>query len=541
MYEQTIHGKMRVGTILITINDGQIDINKYTNLSLEELTEVNNASSFDAFDFPLFEYEDTHMSVAEQSIMQPSIDLPSFSNTQTEMENDKNLQADQPASQVPLDMIHTINIEPNETDGCSDFAYLVDNFDADEVMHFDAFQDAGLMEDMNAYENEFVPINHPVCRAGVQVNRKGEIILQNNDEEAMKTLRIREMDPSYEKVPNKNNNLHLISKENKLKVGPVFAFDIYRNGTWLKACDFHLATEVIKTFVPRFQKDEIEVIYYDGNSSNCHLHNLVAKVKRNDRLNASPMNVVLSNDWKQCKSWNGELLPNFFSSLDGSIIHVSEESIIPKKIGAQSTCYNVNMHGMRFDARKVVWRSFTNEEPEYSESHYRVHIVDKTKQHHLSINNLIISLESSTFDQWTKENEAWPWKRSSKGNVPKHLRVKTKKRIVKKQAVKTNTDTAKKRVPQQPKSQHTKRSKVNKTSETQTPTPTRSVAPSKPSPRKQRATAQQFLAKKKVKLMSETKFKQLQMQIKMNLTTTKKDRELYKEQRVLRDLKKFLG
>ena len=66
----------------------------------------------------------------------------------------------------------------------------------------------------------------------------------------------------------------------------------------------------------------------------------------------------------------------------------------------------------------------THEEPEYSESHL-------TKQHQLSFNNLIVSLESSTFDQWTKENEAWPWKSSSKGNVPKHVRVKTKKRIVK--------------------------------------------------------------------------------------------------------------
>ena len=71
------------------------------------------------------------------------------------------------------------------------------------------------------------------------MNRNGEVILRNDDDEAAKTLRIRFMDPTYVKVPNSNNNLYLISKENRGKVGPIVAFDIYRDGTWLKACDLH--------------------------------------------------------------------------------------------------------------------------------------------------------------------------------------------------------------------------------------------------------------------------------------------------------------
>ena len=116
------------------------------------------------------------------------------------------------------------------------------SFVNEDCLDFNQLQEEGLIEVADNYDSEFVPINHPVSLAGVRVNRKGEITLQNDDPHKMNTLRIREMDRSYEKLPNKNNNLHLISKENKMKTGPIYAFDIYRNGTWLKACDFHLST-----------------------------------------------------------------------------------------------------------------------------------------------------------------------------------------------------------------------------------------------------------------------------------------------------------
>ena len=72
------------------------------------------------------------------------------------------------------------------------------------------------------------------------------------------------MDVNFVKKANRNNNMFLISKENKNKSGPIIAFDVYRNGTWLKACDLHLPTEILKTFAPQFQKHEIDVIHLDG-------------------------------------------------------------------------------------------------------------------------------------------------------------------------------------------------------------------------------------------------------------------------------------
>ena len=142
------------------------------------------------------------------------------------------------------------------------------------------------------------------------------------------------------------------------------------------------------------------------------------------------------------KLWNGDFLPNYFISLDGKIFNMKGDSVLPCKIGPASTCYMVSMHAMKFDARKVVWRSFTEQEPAYSQAHFKVHILDNTRTDLLAFNNLVMTMESSTFHQWSNENETWPWKRSSKGNVPKPLRVKTmkQKRTTTKQAKNNTTD-----------------------------------------------------------------------------------------------------
>ena len=49
------------------------------------------------------------------------------------------------------------------------------------------------------------------------------------------------------------------------------------------------------------------------------------------------------------------------------------------------------------------------------------------------------------------------------------------------------------------------------------------------------------IMKKKVRLMSEKKFEALRFKMRLNITITKKERDTYKEQCVLRKLKRFLG
>ena len=240
--------------------------------------------------------------------------------------------------------------------------------------------------------------------------------------------------------------------------------------------------------------------------------------------------MVLSNEWTESKLWNGDILPNFFTSINGSIIHVNGETITPRSIGSAANCYTTNMHGMKFDARKVVWRAFTKEEPEYSESHYKVHILNKA--HSLSFDNLSITIESSTFDQWTKEDETWPWKRSSKGNVPMHLRVRGEKKAARKQKVAKAV-----RKPKVTRKHESIKTKGPETKLTRTRAPRSNVTKTSTSSVKKQAAP----IKKRVKLMSQAKFDELTLKVRMNLTSTKKDREAYEEQRVLRKLKKFLG
>ena len=103
-----------------------------------------------------------------------------------------------------------------------------------------------------------MPINHPVSLAGVRVNRNGEIILQNDDE-AANTLRLRFVDRTNMNPDKRDKHLFLVSKENKEKLGPIVAFEVYRNNAWLKACDLHLPTEIVTTFLPQFQKIAIDV------------------------------------------------------------------------------------------------------------------------------------------------------------------------------------------------------------------------------------------------------------------------------------------
>ena len=295
----------------------------------------------------------------------------------------------------------------------------------------------------------------------------------------------------------------------------------------MKACDLHLPTEIVKTFREPFRMHEIEVIHFDGDCSNCHLDNLVGKIKANKTMVSSPMNVVPpSHKWTQNKMWNGQLMPNYFCSLDGDIALINDSTILPRKIGSWQNCYLVNMHGMRFDARKIIWRAFTTEEPIYSQEHYKIHTISKTKQNPLAFDNLVLIVASSIFDQWMKENEVWCWKRSKKGNVPKEEKKKQKKE----------------------KKTRSKRSKTSRNNSVLVPPNTRIKVSAPQPPKKETAPAKKPahgkrsvpLQKMKIKLMSEKKFEALRFKVqRLNITTSKKERQIFEEQRVLRRLKRF--
>ena len=259
-FDETPLGEVFCGTVKITIDFGDLNERSLSSkFVLRDIIEVDELPTFNIFDFP-----EVDIPMIDLQSNSPSICIQQASSESVLIESDNALDSSQAAAasssslphsvscNVPLDMIDNVTMEAEETNEFPDYQMLIQTFDPDEALEIDEFQQDNLLQDVDEYENTFVPIHHPVSRAGVQVNRRGEIILYSDDEEAMKTLRIRQMDQSFIKIPKRNNNLQLVSKENKKKLGPVYAFDVYRNGTWLKVCDLHLPSEIIKTFQPLF-------------------------------------------------------------------------------------------------------------------------------------------------------------------------------------------------------------------------------------------------------------------------------------------------
>ena len=193
----------------------------------------------------------------------------------------------------------------------------------------------------------------------------------------------------------------------------------------------------------------------------------------------------------------------------------------------------LHIQGMRLDARKLIWRAFTDENLEYSECHYNVHIISKTREDVLAFSNLELYIESSIFDKWTKEEVNWPWTRSKQGNVPKALKTK-KQCVVSNRPQRKVQDRAQRKV-QAEMTEKKRTPKVIEKVEVPQPTPNKAVKKTK---EVKKAAATQ---RKHVKLMSEKKFQALRFKKRMNITISKKELEIYHEQRVLRDLKKFLG
>jgi hypothetical protein len=164
----------------------------------------------------------------------------------------------------------------------------------------------------------------------------------------------------------------------------------------------------------------------------------------------------------------------------------------------------------------------------YSDEHYRIDFKDATLEYPCFVENLIVHEGFSIYFEWFM-NESVEWKWRSLNPDQKHTKKPKQKATKKSQA--------------KPSKQQPKRSKA-----------TRSASISKPEivPSKQRLQVQKAevtavkkaarpIIKKKVKLMSEKKFKALEFKMQLHITISKKEREIYNEQRVLRRLKRFLG
>ena len=551
---------MVVGTVLVTIDQGVVDFSKLSDrVTLEQLIEVDGVPTFNlfdfpdtadlpaidiqvaqppielpvaehVFDFPLFNYTDTHLSEGEQSV------LPTVDEANNHSHN-----------------FCSTNIELDNTDNLSEFDAIPED---DEGLGFELFEEDALIEDVYTHENEFVLINHPFHLAGVKVNKRGDVIL-DVDEETRKTSRLCLLDRD---APMRQYKVHRISKENKYKKGAIVCFEIFRNHAWLKVGDFHLATEIIKTFRPQFVLMDIEVDYLDGNCENCQLDNIVAKIKTEQPNNSASLPPLPSTGvWTFNKFWDGQLMPNTISSIDGNVASIVGFDLVMNKIAPKVSCYSVNIFGVKYDARKLIWRAFAETEPMYSSEHYKIQLIDENKSNKLSFNNLRLTLVSSIFEQWAKENETWPWTRSKKGTLPREPNIQRKVRArkstpapagktvlkMKKRAQKTSFKEAKaarmkcclKSPPPAKKATEVKiavkqkKTKLNEAKAPQTEKEVQTPCLKNPSLAKKDTEVKRSVHKP-AKMMSEKKFKELEFKMQLHITVTEEERRVYQEQRV---------
>ena len=153
-----------------------------------------------------------------------------------------------------------------------------------------------------------------------------------------------------------------------------------------------------------------------------------------------------------------------------------------------------------------------NKDP-FSDEHYRIEFKNARMEYPCFLDNLIVHEGfSMNFEWYLYEAVVWKWRC-----------MKPDQKQQKKQSGKQRKAKAAKK----PKREQPKRSRLNKaTSTLPTPTPKASRVQSKPTPvcKKQVKEPKFSAAKKKVRLMSQTKFDELRLKVQMNLTCTKKER-----------------
>ena len=167
----------------------------------------------------------------------------------------------------------------------------------------------------------------------------------------------------------------------------------------------------------------------------------------------------------------------------------------------------------------------------FSDEHYRIEFKDATLEYPCTVENIVVHEGYSiNFEWFMQEKTVWKW-RSLK---PEQKQSKKNKNSRKKQPRKLKPNNARKPTNKQKKHMKQTNARLSKEAEDVKQTAckkTRSVQVKKAAP----------TVNKKMKLMSVNKFKALEFKMRLNITTTEKERDTYKEQCVLRKLKRFLG
>jgi hypothetical protein len=142
------------------------------------------------------------------------------------------------SSSVPLDVIDSVNNEDDTMD-MPNFEHFNDDECLLDVFNLNNDQLDALYADETM---QWYPMNSPLGKVGIEVNELGEV---------------RSTNPEIHLIKGEDKRMK-VSKYNKNLGGQVYTVYLYRAGKQ-KLYDFHLATEVFKTFNPEYSAYQLEL------------------------------------------------------------------------------------------------------------------------------------------------------------------------------------------------------------------------------------------------------------------------------------------
>ena len=505
VYDQSSNGKILVGTVLLTI-EGNVDMRRLSDkATLEELTEVPQPV-FHLFDFPQTDLPPIDI----QSDVPPptSISVPDISQN----------EVDQPEVYVPIDMINKVNMETTNIESLPDFDHMIENFD------FELSNDQ--MEALYEEETVWYPMNSPPGKLGIEVNELGEVRSTNTEIQLMQGGDARMQ----------------ISKYNKKSGGRVYTVYIYRAGKQ-KLYDFDLGVEVFKTFNPEYSAYQLKLRYENRDRNDCSLVNLsvdsfdLPSVCKGRSVTEDRVLLKKGEFWMDMVGNGNNILGNYKISSTGIPAYYDAKAKAYLRVTFINSIKNsflIRINGSSLDLRYVLMRSASPSKYPHSDEHYRIEFKNSAIEYPCFLDNLIVHEGFCiNFEWFLNEGVEWKWK------CLKPEQKQSKKKVIKSKPVKKQA--------KQTKSVTTRRSKQEKTNK---PSPKLVTVASSPTQVSMTATnkATQLKAtapvfkKKNIKMMSENKFQALRFKVTtLSISSTKKEREMFKEQCVLRKLKRFLG